>query len=101
MGWSVSDNLETRHTVLAAWNNCSEKLEKNGLFHSDRGVQYASKLFCNILNSNDIIQSMSRKGNCWDNAVAESFFKTLKSEMLYGMKKLSTNKITIITNRIV
>ncbi|PCJ26785.1 MAG: hypothetical protein COA97_05165 [Flavobacteriales bacterium] len=49
-----------------------------------RGIQYASKEFRNQLNTNNLItQSMSRKGNCWDNAVAESFFKTLKSELIY------------------
>ena len=51
------------------------------IFHSDRGVQYACREFTSILDSNQYVrQSMSRKGNCWDNAVAESFFKTLKTE---------------------
>jgi transposase InsO family protein len=54
------------------------------IFHSDRGVQYACNAFRNLLNSYDgIQQSMSRKGNCWDNAVAESFFKTIKVELIY------------------
>ena len=52
------------------------------IFHSDRGVQYASSKTRNILASYKIRQSMSRKGNCWDNAVAESFFKTLETEMI-------------------
>lgn len=57
------------------------------LFHSDRGIQYASKEFRNVLKSNRFItQSMSRKANCWDNAVAESFFKTLKVELVYDSK---------------
>ena len=46
-------------------------------------MQYASNEFKKILKKNDITQSMSRKGNCWDNAVAESFFKTIKSELIY------------------
>lgn len=57
------------------------------LFHSDRGIQYASKEFRSIVKNNDLItQSMSRKANCWDNAVAESFFKTLKVELVYQNK---------------
>ena len=58
---------------------------KNGLiFHSDRGGQYACDEFKAILSQNNIIQSM--KANCWDNAVAESFFKSLKAEMVYHSK---------------
>lgn len=57
------------------------------IFHSDKGVQYACDIFRNELKkSKNIIQSMSRKGNCWDNAVAESFFKTLKTELIYHNK---------------
>lgn len=58
------------------------------LFHSDRGIQYASRAFKNVLmkSSSFITQSMSRRANCWDNAVAESFFKTLKTELVYGNK---------------
>ena len=52
------------------------------LFHSDRGVQYACTEFQTQLKGLPVIQSMSRKGNCWDNAVAESFFKTFKSELV-------------------
>ncbi len=50
--------------------------------HTDRGIQYASHDFQELLKTNDFIQSMSRKGNCWDNAVAESFFHTLKGQYL-------------------
>ena len=53
------------------------------LVHSDRGSQYASDLFRSELSNHDCIQSMSRKGNCWDNAVAESFFATLKNELVF------------------
>jgi putative transposase len=56
------------------------------IFHSDRGRQYASKNFRTMLEEEKCIQSMSRKGNCWDNAVAESFFKTIKLESLYRHK---------------
>jgi transposase InsO family protein len=50
---------------------------------ADRGSQYASYSHKDLLEKHSIIQSMSRKGNCWDNAVAESFFKTLKSDLVY------------------
>ena len=57
---------------------------KNGLvWHTDRGSQYASYEHRDLLKQYGIIQSMSRKGNCWDNSVAESFFKSLKNELVY------------------
>ena len=59
------------------------KPPKGLLWHTDRGSQYASYSHKELLQHNGIIQSMSRKGNCWDNAVAESFFKTLKSDLVY------------------
>jgi transposase InsO family protein len=65
---------------------------KDLLFHSDRGSQYCSKDFQNILKKYGIRCSMSRKANCWDNAIAESFFHTIKSELIYGTK-YKTRKI--------
>jgi len=63
------------------------------LFHSDRGIQYAFKEFRKLINENALItQSMSRKANCWDNAVAESFFKTLKAELIYDSSFHSTEQ---------
>ena len=53
------------------------------IVHSDRGSQYASNEYKRILKENNLIGSMSRKGDCWDNAVAESFFATLKKEYVY------------------
>jgi len=62
---------------MAMWQRCPEA----GLIHhSDRGVQYASREFRQLLETNDFKGSMSRKGDCWDNAVAESFFGSLKQE---------------------
>ncbi len=90
VGWSMSEDLTTEHTIMKAWrmailnNPIKEKL----IFHSDRGVQYASRKFRNelIKHREFVKQSMSRKGNCWDNAVAESFFKSLKVELVYHKK---------------
>ena len=62
-------------------------ISNNFIFHSDRGVQYAANTMTNIFSFNsNITQSMSIKGNCWDNVVAESFFKTIKQEWLYRFK---------------
>jgi transposase InsO family protein len=54
------------------------------MFHSDRGTQYASLAFCKGLASHGMLQSMSRKGECWDNACAETFFKTLKTKLSFS-----------------
>jgi transposase InsO family protein len=69
-------------------NCCTWIPEMVNTFHSDRGSQYASYLFTDIIKdyNGPVIQSMSRKGNCWDNAVAESFFKSLKTEWVYKHK---------------
>ena len=56
------------------------------IFHSDRGVQYASYKYQQLLRDKKMIQSMSRKGDCYDNACAESFFATLKKELIHGRK---------------
>ena len=78
--------MTTQNTVMKAWIHArkSRNISNSLIFHSDRGVQYASNKITNLCNFNiKITQSMSRKGNCWDNAVAESFFKTIKYEWLY------------------
>ena len=86
IGWALSKSLRTNKTIIPAWKMAisRRKISSKLIFHSDRGVQYASKNFRKLIKSNNLItQSMSRKGNCWDNAVAESFFKTLKTELIY------------------
>jgi len=62
---------------------------------SDRGIQYANKKFANTIESYGVIRSMSRKGNCWDNAVAESFFKSLKTELIYGNKLITKDQMEL------
>lgn len=98
IGWSLSDGMSTEETALGAWKMAIKNRDiKNDLiFHSDRGVQYASKKFVNVLDSyKKITRSMSRKGNCWDNAVAESFFKSLKTELIYGNKLISKEQMKL------
>jgi len=86
VGWTLSDNMTAKDTTVAALqhalNNRRIHHVSNLMFHSDRGVQYACTEFTDLLSKYNCTQSMSRKGNCWDNAVAESFFKTIKHEAL-------------------
>jgi transposase InsO family protein len=87
IGWALSSTMTAKDTVVAAWCMAIKNRPAKGvLFHSDRGVQYASHEFRKEIKRYEVIQSMSRKGNCWDNAVAESFFKILKSEMVNHFK---------------
>jgi transposase InsO family protein len=90
--------MSTQETTLAAWKMAvkNRNITKGLIFHSDRGVQYASEKFTNFLDSYKLItRSMSRKGNCWDNAVAESFFKTLKTEQIYGNKLITKEQMKL------
>jgi len=84
VGWSMDDTMKTS-LVNDALNMAikNRKPPKGLIWHTDRGSQYASYLHKDLLEQNGIVQSMSRKGNCWDNAVAESFFHTLKTELVY------------------
>ena len=84
VGWSIDENMKTSLIVDALEMAITTRNPNKGLiFHSDRGTQYASNSFKELLKKNNITQSMSRSGNCWDNAVAESFFHTLKTELFY------------------
>ena len=84
VGWSTGSDL-TRHLPLRALHNALESRHPDpGLIHhSDRGVQYASDDYRTMLANQGMICSMSRKGNCYDNAVMESFFGTLKTEQIH------------------
>ena len=97
IGWSLSDGMSTNETTLASWKMATRnRTVQNGLiFHSDRGVQYANNKFANVLDSYKVTRSMSRTGNCWDNAVAESFFKSLKTELIYGNKLISKEQMKL------
>lgn len=87
VGWSMSDTMPTELTASALKMAIGRRNPSDGLiFHSDRGTQYASYEYQELLHDNNMIQSMSRKGNCYDNACAESFFATLKKELIFGRK---------------
>ncbi len=84
VGWSMSDNMKVSLVNDALKMAIEYRNPPKGLlWHTDRGSQYASYSHKDLLKKHGVIQSMSRKGNCWDNAVAESFFKSLKNELVY------------------
>jgi transposase InsO family protein len=84
VGWAMADHLRTELILDALAMALGERLPGKGLVHhSDRGCQYASGDYRARLKSRGILCSMSRRGNCWDNAMAESFFATLKNELIY------------------
>ena len=84
VGWAMSNRLG-QELVLDAFKQAigSRRPQSGVIFHSDQGVQYACQAFRDLLHHYKFIQSMSGKGNCYDNAVAESFFHTLKRELRY------------------
>ena len=85
IGWSL-DTTMTNQLIMDAFTMAvaTRKVEPGLILHSDRGVQYRSGEYQHLLNQNKIRPSMSRKGNCWDNAAMESFFARLKVESIYG-----------------
>ena len=68
------------------------ELKPGMILHSDRGVQYSADAYRSIIAKHGFRQSMSRKGNCWDNAPMESFFKTMKAELIYPKKYYHTRQ---------
>lgn len=87
VGWSM-DSTMTRKLIIDAFNAAINKEHpaEGLIFHSDRGVQYASYDYQDLLMENGFLQSMSAKGCCFDNACAETFFASLKKDKLYGIK---------------
>lgn len=84
VGWSMDARIDQNLTLSALKMALGDREVKPGLVHhSDRGSQYAAKAYRNVLVAHDIESSMSRKGDCWDNAVVESFFATLKVELVH------------------
>ena len=97
IAWSLSQDMTTQNTIYKTWIEARKQREitTDHIFHSDRGVQYTSSQMTNLFNqSNKITPSMSRKGNCWDNAVAESFFKRV-NDNLWGLLTLALKNRSI------
>ena len=87
VGWSFHNKLDASIVTRALVMAISQRNAKPGLLvHSDRGTQFASDVFQKQLADNKFVQSMSRKGDCWDNAAMESFFGTLKQELVHRVK---------------
>lgn len=85
VGWSMSDTIDSALVQSAMKTALQYRRPDAGLIHhSDRGVQYAAEGFQDLLDDNKAVCSMSRKGNCWDNACMESFFGSLKNEWVKG-----------------
>jgi putative transposase len=82
VGWSLSQTLGSEFACQALMKAiCRRRPSRGMVHHSDRGIQYTSHAYRSILRSYGIRESMSRRGDCWDNAVAESFFATLEREL--------------------
>lgn len=101
LGYSLSERMPDDLVQQAFENAWSTSPVSEGvLFHSDRGSQYASNDFLQTVTTRGFVPSMSRKGNCWDNAVAESFFATLKNEEVTGVYDTKADAHAAIANYI-
>lgn len=93
VGLSMRGDMEATLVCDALRQAISRQALRPGvLLHSDRGVQYSSAAYRSIIAAHGFRQSMSRKGNCWDNAPMESFFKTMKVELIYPEKQYATRQ---------
>jgi len=87
VGWSMSDSIDAKLVCMALRSAWWQRKPAVGLLvDTDRGSQYASHAYCRLAADFAITMSMSRKGNAWDNAATESFFKTLKVERVYQVR---------------
>ncbi len=94
VGWAVDETMTTE-LILEAFNMAvaRRKVTPGLILHSDRGVQYRSGEYRQALIEHEIVPSMSRKGNCWDNAVMESFFGRMKVELVYAEEYKTTAEL--------
>ena len=92
VGWALGECLTAELALQALWQAILIRQPPAGLLvHTDRGSQYTSDKFIALAQGNKLTLSMSRRGNCWDNAVAESFFNSLKRELISG-ERIRTRK---------
>ena len=90
VGWAMSEHIDEKLALCALEMALQRRRPARGLIHhSDRGSQYCGKDYLAVLHANGIVRSMSRKADCWDNAPSESFFGTLKDELIYRCELLS------------
>jgi transposase InsO family protein len=94
VGWALARNMAVEIVKSALIMAIGRRKPENGLIHhSDRGIQYACDEYRRLLLSHGMISSMSRSGNCLDNAVAERFFCTLKNESLLNWRNMSAEEV--------
>jgi transposase InsO family protein len=92
VGWSMANHMRAELVNQAlSMALCQRQPTAGVIMHTDRGSQYGADSYRQLLTQHEIQPSMSRKGNCWDNAVAESFFHTLKTELIY-LEDFNTHK---------
>lgn len=93
VGWQMSSRIDAQLVKDALQAALVNRGNPTGvMIHSDQGVQYCAKSFRRLIERYSLNQSMSRKGNCWDNAVAESFFASLKKQAIYGTRLATRNQ---------
>ncbi len=94
VGWAFDGHM-TEELIIRALNMAISRryIEPGLIIHSDRGVQYRSVRYQDLIMSVGAVSSMSRRSNCWDNAVMESFFSRMKVELIYGEKFNSLQEI--------
>ena len=101
-GEIIAYDISSRNDTLLVQNTIDKlinmNLQNNCILHTDQGFQYTRKQYSSKLKKNGIIQSMSRKGNCWDNAPIESFFSHLKSELIYLIDSKDPEEIIKLIN---
>ena len=94
VGWSLAENITVEMVKSALHMAIARRIPDPGLIHhSDRGSQYAAIKYRRLLEAHGLISSMSRSGNCLDNAVAERFFRTLKSECHVNWKEMTAREV--------
>ncbi|VAW74869.1 Mobile element protein [hydrothermal vent metagenome] len=101
VGWAMSQQPNAELTKEALRQAIQKKRPDTTklLFHSDQGVQYSAKTFVAYLDLFDISQSMSRRGNCWDNSVMERFFRSLKTERLNGLSFMNHASVLAVVHQ--
>lgn len=101
VGYSLSRTPDAQLAKQALTNAIAQHqpTTKGLMFHSDQGVQYSAKLFQETLQNHNMVQSMSRRGNCWDNAVQERFFRNLKTEYLNDLTFINHQSVVAAVER--
>lgn len=92
VAWHISDSIDKQISIDTIKILAKKYTLKDCIIHSDQGIHYTNKEYISLLKDMDVVQSMSRKGNCWDNAPAESFFSQYKCECIYPARSKLKNQ---------